>query len=202
MSDDNQDKPAHSEDLFFQEMNDVMPIADSNTHAYKRQHQETPGHAIRRDAAQHRNAKDTNFLSTENIQTLDSHAVLSYKRDGVQHGVFKKLRLGQYQVDARLDLHRKTVDEARKETYQFIKDCSKYGVRSLMLVHGKGERNPNDIAMLKSCINQWLPEFDEVLAFHSAQKRHGGTGAVYVLLKKNDLEKLNNREKFLTGNNK
>ena len=204
MSNDNSehDKPAHSDNLFSQEMDDVTPIADSNTHTHKRQHQDTPGHAIRRDDAQQRTNKDTNFLSIDNIQTLDSHAVLSYKCDGVQHGVFKKLRLGQYQIDARLDLHRKTVDEARRETYQFIKDCSKYGVRSLMLVHGKGERNAEDIAMLKSCMNQWLPEFDEVLAFHSAQKRHGGTGAVYVLLKKNDEEKSTNREKFRPGNNK
>ena len=41
----------------------------------------------------------------------------------------------------------------------------------------------------------WLPQISEVLAFHSAQRHHGGTGAVYILLKKSDTKRKENLEK-------
>jgi hypothetical protein len=42
----------------------------------------------------------------------------------------------------------------------------------------------------------WLPEFPQILAFHSAQGQHGGTGSVYIMLRKSDREKKENRERF------
>jgi DNA-nicking Smr family endonuclease len=108
--------------------------------------------------------------------------------------VFRKLRLGQYPIEARLDLHRMTVEEARREVFAFINDCVRYGLRSVIILHGKGERNPDGIAQLKSYLAKWLPELDSVLAFHSAQKHHGGTGAVYVMVRKSERDKQHNRE--------
>ncbi|MGB0189025.1 MAG: Smr/MutS family protein, partial [Aequoribacter sp.] len=40
-------------------------------------------------------------------------------------------------------------------------------------------------------------ELDAVQAFHSAQPQHGGTGAVYILLRKNEIQKQVNRERFM-----
>jgi DNA-nicking Smr family endonuclease len=51
------------------------------------------------------------------------------------------------------------------------------------VTHGKGEGREQP-ARLKSCVNHWLRQFDQVLAFHSAQKTHGGVGATYILVKK------------------
>ncbi|SMF58994.1 DNA-nicking endonuclease, Smr domain [Alteromonadaceae bacterium Bs31] len=128
------------------------------------------------------------------VELVDPLAVLSYQRPGVQHGVFKNLRLGKYSLDARLDLHRLSVDDARKSIYQFIKDCVESDVRCALVTHGKGEGR-NTPALLKSCVAHWLPQFDEVLAFHSAQKQHGSYGATYVLLKKSDKKKLETKER-------
>lgn len=143
----------------------------------------------RRAAATAELAKDKNFLSGEYIEPVDPLAVIEFKRDGVQNGVYRNLRLGKYQIDARLDLHHMTIDQARNAVFQFIKDCMNNDIRCALITHGKGEGR-NLPAQLKSCIAHWLPQFDEVLAFHSAQKQHGWMGATYVLLRKSDKKKL------------
>ena len=89
-----------------------------------------------------------------------------------------------------------TVDEARREVFAFLRECYRYELRTLIILHGKGDRNPDRVALLKSHLSVWLPQIDEVMAFHSAQKQHGGTGAVYVMLKKGEKSKQTNREQF------
>src|SRR5690606_33251926 len=119
---------------------------------------------------------------------------LDWKRDGVQHGVFKNLRLGRYPIDARLDLHRHSVEQARMAVFQFARDALAHDIRCGLISHGRGEgRDPP--ALLKSCVNHWLRELDEVLAFHSAERRHGGVGATYVLFRKSTREREENRER-------
>ncbi|WLQ14833.1 DNA endonuclease SmrA [Hahella aquimaris] len=185
------------DDLFAEEMSGVKPLPRHNKADVKKTKEDTPGQEIRRKAAVRHKLLDLNFLSgDDHVEILKSNDLLEYKKDGVQHGVYKKLRLGQYQIEARLDLHRKTVEEARVEVFQFVRDCLRYDLRTVIILHGKGDRNQNQEAIIKSYVNRWLREFDEVLAFHSAQKQHGGSGAVYVLLRKSDREKQNNRERF------
>jgi len=180
---------------FLEEMKDVRRIRKPNRADVATRTELTPGHLVRQQAAVEAQVRDVNPLTADVVEPLTAHDVLSWQRPGVQHGVFKKLRLGQYPIEARLDLHRMTVEEARKEVFQFINDCVNYGIRSVIILHGKGERNPDGIAQLKSYLAKWLPELEAVLAFHSAQKRHGGTGAAYVMVRKSDQEKQQNREK-------
>ncbi len=182
-------------DIFQQEMQGVEQLKPSDTVTLKPTPELTPGHLERRSAAMREFFRDQNHLTTQPVEMLKSNDVLSYKRSGIQDGVFRKLRLGQYQIEARLDLHRKTVDEARRELFQFIRDCNKYDLRSVIVLHGKGDRNQNQEALLKSYVAAWLPELPEVMAFHSAQKHHGGTGAVYVMLRKGEQAKQENRER-------
>ena len=179
---------------FLEEMKDVRRIRKPNRADVAARTELTPGHLVRQQAAVEAQVRDVNPLTADVVEPLTAHDVLSWQRPGVQHGVFKKLRLGQYPIEARLDLHRMTVEEARKEVFQFINDCVNYGLRSVIILHGKGERNPDGIAQLKSYLAKWLPELNSVLAFHSAQKRHGGTGAAYVMVRKSDHEKQQNRE--------
>ena len=61
--------------------------------------------------------------------------------------------------------------------------------------HGKGEGRERP-AILKSCVNHWLRQFEQVLAFHTAQKYHGGLGATYVLIKKGSVARQNTSEKL------
>ncbi len=183
-------------DLFFEEMDGVAPLNIKEKADLSTPQDLTPGHLVRQKSAVTEVALDDNHLTSDHVELLSSNCVLEFKRDGVQLGVYKKLRMGRYPIDARLDLHRLTVDEARKEVFGFIKDCIKYDIRTVIILHGKGERNPDKKAQLKSYLAKWLPDIDDVLAFHSAQKHHGGTGAVYVLLRKSENERKKNREKY------
>lgn len=179
---------------FLEEMQDVRRIRKPNKADIKTPRDLTPGHIERQRAALDQPALDRNPLTANQVDPLTAHDILSWQRPGIQHGVFRKLRLGQYPIEARLDLHRMTVEEARREVFGFVQDCLRYGIRSVIILHGKGERNPDGIALLKSHLAKWLPELDDVMAFHSAQRHHGGTGAVYVMIRKNDLQKQRNRE--------
>ncbi|WP_019603254.1 DNA endonuclease SmrA [Teredinibacter turnerae] len=147
----------------------------------------------RRLAAQELAAAKDDPLSVPQ-DLLDPYDVLSYQKPGVQNGVFRNLRLGKYDIDARLDLHQLKIEEARKSVYQFIKDCVESDVRCALITHGKGAGRETP-ALLKSCVNHWLPQFEEVLAFHTAQRHHGSYGATYVLLRKSDKKKQETKDR-------
>jgi DNA-nicking Smr family endonuclease len=78
---------------------------------------------------------------------------------------------------------------------RFIGDCHHHSIRCALITHGKGEGR-QEPAKLKSCVNHWLRQLDQVLAFHSAQKQHGGLGATYVLIKKDKSAKQRTVEKI------
>ena len=157
---------------------------------------------MRRRDAQQASQKNCDALSSEDhIVMVKPRDVLSFKRDGIQHGAFKNLRLGKYALDSRLDLHRLTVVQAQQQVFQFIQDCIKHDIRCALITHGRGE-NREKPALLKSCTNHWLQQLDSVLAFHSAQLQHGGTGSTYVLLRKSEKKSLDNRERHQKGKNR
>ena len=117
----------------------------------------------------------------EEIQPGD---ILSFKRSGIQNQQFRKLRSGHFSVQAELDLHGFILEDARRALLQFIRESQKSGFRVVRVIHGKGHRSSNTGPVLKPMVNNWLRQCDEVLAFHSAQPRDGGTGAVYLLIKR------------------
>lgn len=155
----------------------------------------------RRQAATAAPKSDRNPLSGTAIAPLDPWFVLEFMRPGVQHGVFRKLKQGRYEVQSRLDMHRMSVDTARRELFEFVEECYRLGLRCVLVIHGKGDSRPERerSSILKGCVDHWLRELEPVLAFHSAQPPHGGTGAAYVLLRKSEEQKRENRERFSKG---
>ena len=190
-----------SDDEFFQEeMLGVTPLKRDARERLLRKVNEGDGEA-RRLAAEGEPEGPLNSLVDEGVEPLDAWYVLAFKRPGIQHGVYKKLRQGRYEIDARLDLHRLSVKQARMDVHSFIQDAMQYGLRTVLILHGKGQRKTEQekTDVLKGCVQHWLQELEEVQAFHSAQPVHGGTGAVYVLLRKSLQKKRENRERFLKG---
>lgn len=173
---------------------DVEPIQLERRVRLARSKQSQDSLKRRREAAQEETLNADDPLAGEPVDMVHPLDVILFQRPGVQHGVFRNLRLGKYTIDARLDLHKLTVERARQEVYQFITDCVSNDVRTALITHGKGEGREQP-ALLKSCVAFWLPQLDSVLAFHTAQKQHGGYGATYVLLKKGERKKLHNRER-------
>jgi len=181
-------------ELFLAEMGDVTPLKNSqDVRAPRLTHKDSINAAARREAAEAPSQTDPNPLTTERVEILSTQDELIYKKDGVQQGVFKNLRLGKYEIHSSLNLHGKSIDQARQHLFQFILDSHKADLRCLLIQHGKGIKSQQ--ALLKSYVNQWLRRFDQVLAFHSALPHHGGTGSVYVLLKKSDEARLTNKER-------
>ncbi|MEP1470738.1 MAG: DNA endonuclease SmrA [Halieaceae bacterium] len=189
--------------LFLEEMSDVVPLKRPSRKRVSAPNvsPEDVALAHRREAAVKGKEVDSNPLREEGIEPLDPWFVLEFKRPGVQNGVFRKLKQGRYELEARLDLHRMTVKRARRELFAFLEESHALGLRCVLLVHGKGESKPGQerSSILKGCANQWLRELDIVQGFASAQPRHGGTGAVYLLLRKSEEKKRENRERFNKG---
>ncbi len=81
-----------------------------------------------------------------------------------------------------IDLHGLTALQAREALRQFLAEAVQRGLGCVRVVHGKGLRSGPRGPVLKHAVNTWLRKVDAVLAFVSAPRRDGGTGAVYVLL--------------------
>ncbi len=182
--------------LFQDEMKGVKKIQVKNKVDLKSSQKRDASTQERRLNAERQNLSEDNDLTTSQVEMVHPLDILSFKRDGLAHGVFRKFKQGKYPMDARLDLHQKKLEQARRDVHQFIQDCMRYDVRSAIILHGKGERSETP-ALLKSYCNKWLREISDVMAFHSAQKQHGGVGAVYVLMKKSEKKKEENRQKYM-----
>ncbi len=109
---------------------------------------------------------------------------LLFTRPGIQQRVFRKFRRGQYAIEAELDLHGRVVVEAREMVSDFLRQAQASGKRVVRIIHGKGLSSEGKLPVLKGKVNSWLRQKEIVLAFCSARKNDGGTGAVYVLLKR------------------
>ncbi|BDR33602.1 Smr domain protein [Photobacterium damselae subsp. damselae] len=182
-------------DLFREMMADVSPIKQDTVEVTNK-FNVTDAQLARQLAAQTLSDSDPEYLSIDYAKMVKPDDMLEFKRDGVQEGVIRKLRLGKYEIQARLDLHRKTLKEAREEVLKFLKQCQRLDIRSVLIVHGKGERS-NPPALMKSYLATWLEQISDVMGYHSALRQHGGYGAVYVMLKKSPEKKLDNRERHL-----
>lgn len=180
-------------ELFQQMMGDVKTITH-DTIELKKTHHVTQAQLAKRESAVSVAEHDLDALSILTAPMLKPDDLLEFKRDGVQDGVYRKLRLGKYPIQARLDLHRKTLKEARCAVTQFIRQCMALDIRTMLIVHGRGERSTPP-ALMKSYVSHWLTQISEVQCAHSAQKMHGGSGAVYVLLRKSAEKKAENRER-------
>jgi len=115
---------------------------------------------------------------------IDTGEELLFMRPGVQQGVWRKFRRGQYAIEAELDLHGCTVEMARARVADFIRAAQAGGRRCVRIIHGKGLSSKGKIPILKGKVNSWLRQTDAVLGFSSARPNDGGTGAVYILLKR------------------
>jgi DNA-nicking Smr family endonuclease len=115
---------------------------------------------------------------------IETGEELVFCRAGIQSRVFRKFRRGEYAIEAELDLHGRTVPEARELVATFLRDCRARDKRCVRIIHGKGLGSAGKLPVLKNKVNHWLRQKDEVLAFCSARAADGGAGAVYVLLKR------------------
>jgi DNA-nicking Smr family endonuclease len=174
------DKPDNDTSLFHQAVSGVRPIKQDRKPPTAKKPKPIPRKTIEDNQAVMQSLLSDEWEPGE----VESGEELSFSRPGLQHSTFKKLRTGKFVVEGELDLHGQTVVEAREHVAGFIQEAQKRGLRCVRIIHGKGLTSPNKLPVLKNKVNNWLQQKDEVMAFCSAQPVDGGTGAVYVLLKK------------------
>ena len=107
----------------------------------------------------------------------------TFLRAGVRSDVLSKLRRGHWVVQAVVDLHGMTVDEAHDALADFLLDARSRGMRCVRIIHGKGLTSPNREPVLKGKVRRWLSQWGDVLAYCEAPRHAGGSGAVLALLR-------------------
>lgn len=168
------------DDSFREAMADVRPRATPDRLPPPRQ---TPPPRPISLEADERAVMDELLYGMFEPELIESGDTLAYRGDGLQDGVWRRLRRGAYRVRAELDLHGMNREVAYREVADFLGDCQARDVRCVRIIHGKGNRSPNTGPVIKTLLDSWLRRRRDVLAFCSARAHDGGTGAVYVLLR-------------------
>jgi DNA-nicking Smr family endonuclease len=166
-------------ELFRDAMRDVKPIAPRARAAVG---QRKPPARARFTAA------DRAAVLVESLQGLDGEITdtgdeISFRRDGVQDDVMRKLKRGEYRVEEVCDLHGLRVEEAKAALRQFLAEALAHHRRCVRIIHGKGKGSGPKGPVIKTAVNIILRKTAPVLAFTSARRVDGGTGAINVLLR-------------------
>ncbi len=107
---------------------------------------------------------------------------------GFDRRTLLKLRRGEFSVQAHLDLHGLSRQEAREKVERFVTEAVVAGHRCVLIIPGRGLHSPDPGPVLKDVVRAWLSRGKigrSVLAFTSARPIDGGAGALYVLLRRN-----------------
>ena len=105
----------------------------------------------------------------------------------------KRVKRCDYKIEATLDLHGKTENIAYEAVFNFIKQSYLQGRRCVLIITGKGiPLSEDDIfssrGKLKERTPVWLNSEELrplILGFIHPLERLGGSGALYIILRKN-----------------
>jgi len=109
---------------------------------------------------------------------------------GLDASSHEKLKRGRMKIEGRIDLHGYTLEAGHKALADFIQRAYERELRTIIVITGKGVGKSGDgeaRATLRQSVPRWLNEpalRKRILAFSQAQPQHGGSGALYVLLKR------------------
>jgi DNA-nicking Smr family endonuclease len=134
-------------------------------------------------------AADRALVLVESLQglgegeILDTGDEIQFRRPGVQDAVMRKLKRGEYRVEDVCDLHGLRVVEAKAALREFLAEALARRLKCVRIIHGKGHGSGTRGPVLKNAVNMILRKTAPVMAFTSARRVDGGTGAINVLLK-------------------
>ncbi|WP_137817790.1 Smr/MutS family protein [Pseudomonas sp. 2FG] len=174
--------------LFKSEIRGVKPIQHDRADTGKPKADRARIATLRQAATVREGALKVDGLSDQFVIDVGPEDALNWARDGVQEGQMRKLKLGQIGFEGSLDLHGMSVEKARDTLWEFLAEAAKLEVRCVRITHGKAVRLDGKRPMLKSHVNTWLRQHPQVLGFTSCLPKHGGTGAIYLMLKRTMLD--------------
>ncbi|MDQ2994597.1 MAG: Smr/MutS family protein [Pseudomonadota bacterium] len=160
-------------DLFRDSVRGTVPLGEAKP---------TNLHADNLEPAYKADPADYAPLSDHISALVTGDTELSFRRSGISEQILRELKKGKIRIDGALDLHGATVDEARDMLQAFLLEAHHAKCHCVRIIHGRGSHGGE--AVLKNHVNAWLHQLPQILAFCSAPRHDGGTGAVYVLLRK------------------
>ena len=174
--------PADDDDgrLFRSVMADARPLEIDTVEPPRRR----PRAAARFSRLDERDVLRESLEAPAHAMEIANGSALSYRHPSVNLKTMRRLARGGISVQGEIDLHGLTSREAKEALKDFITESMLRGHTCVRIVHGKGHRSGRHGPVLKRGVDQWLRRWAPVLAFVSARREHGGTGAAYVLLKK------------------
>lgn len=175
--------------LFRSEMKNVKPIKCDKVDLSTKPKDKKQLKALRDNAANALSKENiVDGLSDQFIIDVEPEELLFWSNNGVRSSQMQQLKAGQISFAGSIDLHGLTVEQSRKLLWEFLEEATKIEVRCVRVTHGKALRKDKSKPILKSYLNTWLRQHPLVLGFSSCQPKHGGTGAVYILLKRTMLD--------------
>jgi DNA-nicking Smr family endonuclease len=175
-------------DLFRQAVKGVRQIKVDQADTGKTRTDRARLAKLRQDAVRSAGQIKVDGLSDQFVIDVLPEEELAWTANGVQDSQLRKLKSGQIPFEGSIDLHGMTVDKARELLWEFLAEAGKLEIRCVRVTHGKAQRKDGRRPILKSHVNTWLRQHERVLGFTSCTPRHGGTGSVYVLLRRTMLE--------------
>jgi len=161
------------DDIFFKEaMNDVQPLSNKKPVPFKKKHRPEPLNLSE-------GSEELDDFADTSQETPD---FFDFKKPGIQNKLYQDLQRGLVVPEGNIDLHGMRVSDARPALSRFLKYSLEHGRRCVRIIHGKGQRSADNQPILKQRTYQWLQQKEEVLAFCTAPRWDGGSGATYVLL--------------------
>lgn len=171
--------PEDDTTLFREAMRNVRPIKPSGQSPLPRRRVRA---RVRVAREQPDSGEPVRHVQGTDLYELQAGDELAFRRGGISELVLRRLRRGQYRIDAQLDLHGLTLAQALPQLQAFLDEARARGLACVRIIHGKGLRSGNRGPVLKNSVNAQLRTTEAVLAFASARPAGGGTGATLVLL--------------------
>lgn len=168
------------EDAFLLAMKQVAPLAGKGRAVAPLVNPQSPPPAADTSLQDFLDGK-LEFALSFTDEYLEGHVV------GLDPLIMGKLRSGSLSPEAHLDLHGLNVLQAFETLRGFMRGSWYKGLRTVLLVPGRGKNSPDGIGILRGKLQTWLtqdPFKRVVLAFCTAQPHDGGPGSIYVLLRK------------------
>ena len=180
---------SEDERLFSEAMTGVSPISRGNRTIMKAPDKDSlrPAHAPKNEELEVMAHLSDLISGAAEMDITFSDEYVEGCVNGLDSRLMQQLKDGLFPIQDHVDLHRLTQEAAETRVRDFLLNSQCRGLRCVLIVHGKGLNSENHIPVLKKRMPLWLsrgPVRKIILAFSTARPYDGGTGAIYVLLKR------------------
>ncbi|MEC8100601.1 MAG: Smr/MutS family protein [Pseudomonadota bacterium] len=128
-------------------------------------------------------------IKRDNSKVKDTKRIFFNQDYQINKRMKLKLERGLIRPEIKLDLHGKTLSEAKKSLTHFIKSSIKNNIRCILVITGKKKTVNGSRGLIRENLPLWLKEnelFNYILFHCYAIKKDGDDGARYILLRKKD----------------